>query len=137
MFWYADVAAARSRQIAADAMWLLLSGLSVSVGRAVFGLVDSVRGLADGAGGLQEQLASAGRRASDVPLAGRALSTPLDHAGQAAASLSGAAADQARAIEHLGVLFGVLVALVPLVWVTWRWGRWRWRWLRQARTARA
>lgn len=137
--WYAEVPEVRSRQVAADAAWLLATALSVLLGRTVFRVLDAVaspvRSLAGGADDLREQLDAAGARAADVPLAGRALSAPLTDAADGAASLAGAATAQAQQISHVALAVGLAVAALLLGFATWRWARWRRRGWARVRTA--
>lgn len=139
--WYAQVPAVRARQVVADAAWLLAAVLAVAVGRAVFRVLDAVatpvRDLAGGADRLREQLGSAGERAQDVPLAGRALAAPLTEAADGAASLAGAAGDQAQQISSAAQAVGTVVSLLLVAVATWCWARWRRRGWSRARTAQA
>ncbi|WP_432505184.1 hypothetical protein [Kineococcus arenarius] len=140
MRWYADLPAVRARQVAADAVWLVLVTASVLLGRAVAGavaaLADPARGLAGGARDLSRQLDGAGESAADLPLVGDELTGPLQRAADGAASLAAAGQEQVDAVTHLAAVLGVATAAVPIALVTLLHLVPRLRWRRRAGEAR-
>ena len=140
MPFYADRPARRSRQLAADAVWLVLVVLSVLAGRAVHGVVaavaDPARSFSTGSADLAGRLSDAGDTAARTPLIGEDLAGVLDRSAASAASLSGAAEDQAQSVLHLATLLGVLTALAPIVLVSGIRLAQRVRWARRAGEAR-
>ncbi|WP_432491203.1 hypothetical protein [Kineococcus gypseus] len=140
MRWYADLPGVRARQVAADAVWLVLVVLSVLLGRAVAGavaaLADPARGLAGGARDLARQLDAAGRSAGEVPLVGEELAAPLGRAAEGAGSLAAAGQEQVDGVLQLATVLGVATAAVPVVLVTLLRLVPRLRWWRRAQEAR-
>lgn len=137
---YADLPAHRSRQLTADALWLLLVVLAVLAGRAVHGTVAAAAGPARrfsaGAGDLADRLSAAGDTASGTPLIGDDLAGVLDRSAGSASSLARAADAQVQSVLHLATLAGVLTALVPIALATAVRLAQRIRWARRAGRAR-
>ncbi|NAZ88591.1 hypothetical protein, partial [Kineococcus indalonis] len=140
MRWYADLPGVRARQLAADAVWLVLVLASVLLGRAVAAavsaLADPARGVAGGAADLSRQLGGAGEGAAGVPLVGDELAGPLRRAAEGAASLAAAGQEQVDAVLRLATVLGVATAAVPVVLVTLARLVPRLRWQRRADEAR-
>lgn len=136
MRFHAEVAAHRTRQVVADAVWVVLVAVSVLVGRALTGAVravaDPARGFASGAGGLAEQLRGAGEQVSDAPLVGDDLAAPLLGAADRAGDLAAAGRAQVASVEHWATGAGVVVALLGTAVVTLVWLLPRLRWSRRA-----
>jgi hypothetical protein len=137
---YADRPAHRSRQLSADAVWLLLVVLSVVIGRAVHGFVaavaDPARSFSTGSSDLAAKLSDAGEAAGGTPLVGDDLAGVLDRSAGSAASLADAADEQVQSVLHLATVLGLLTALVPIAIVTAVRVAQRVRWTRRAGEAR-
>ncbi|WP_432563796.1 hypothetical protein [Kineococcus sp. SYSU DK003] len=122
MHLYADLPARRARQLAADAVWLVLVVLAVLTGRAVHGTVASAAGpaqrFADGSTSLAQRLADAGDAVAGTPLVGDEVADVLDRSADSAASLAQAAAGQRDSLLDLATTLGVLVALLPILLVS-------------------
>lgn len=140
MPFYADRPALRSRQLSADALWLVLVVLSVVAGRAVHGVVvavaDPARSFSAGSGDLARRLSDAGDTASGTPLIGDDLAGVLERSAGSASSLARAADEQVQSVLHLATVLGVLTALVPILVVTAVRVTQRVRWSRRAGRAR-
>lgn len=140
MPFYADRPARRSRQLTADALWLVLVALSVIAGRAVHGIVvavaDPARSFSTGSADLAERLSDAGDTASRTPLIGDDLADVLDRSAGSASALAGAADEQVQSVLHLATALELLTALVPIVVVTAVRSAQRIRWARRAGQAR-
>ena len=113
------------RQVCADLLAVTLVVLAVRVATAVHDatlrLAEPGRRLAATGADLGANLRQAADRVGSLPLVGDDVRTPLDRAGQAAASLVRAGQDQQAAVGHLADLLAVLVVAFPvlLLLVTW------------------
>ena len=116
---YADLPGMRARQLLGDACCLLWVAAScwagVLVHRVVTALAGPARDVADGAGGLAEQLRDAAGTAGDVPLAGEDLGRALAGAASRADSVAAAGREQAGLVGDVALLCALAVALVPSV----------------------
>lgn len=119
MKFYADRPARRTTQVLLDlalVAWIWISGtLARTVDDATLGLATPGRKVAASAGDLAENLRSAGRRVSGVPLIGDDVQKPFDRAGAAAYQLVDAGNSQVSAVESLAFWLGIAVAAIPIV----------------------
>jgi len=136
---YADLPVRRTAQIVADTLVLLWVALWAWVGRLVHDatqqLAEPGRTLQGAGSGFRDQMGSAGRAVSDVPLVGDRLSEPFQRAGSAGTTIEQAGTDLVDAVDHLATLLGWVTALVPIVLVVLVWGLLRLRFVRRATAA--
>lgn len=118
MSFYAGPSAIRTRQISADVFVLVWSVVWIWVGVQVTGLVrhvaDPLRGLVDSSKDMNGQMLSAADRVGGVPGFGDELRKPFDALAGNLTDLAGVAKDQIVAIEQLGLVVGIVVALIPI-----------------------
>ncbi|GGF50569.1 hypothetical protein GCM10011519_25670 [Marmoricola endophyticus] len=116
---YADRPVRRTWQVLLDLALVAWVWFAVALARKVhdvtLGLATPGREVASSAGGLEENLRSAGRRVAGVPLVGDDVRKPFDGAGAAAAQLADAGRSQVHAVESLAFWLGVAVAVIPVV----------------------
>ena len=136
---YADLPAARARQIAGDAVALAWTGAWALAGRAVYRVVEEVtsasRSVEDAGLRFSSTLDDVSTNVGRVPLAGPALRQPFSGAAEAGRSLADAGSTSGDAIHDLALWLGLLVALLPIVWLLARWLPDRVRWARDAAVA--
>jgi len=139
MRWYAETPALRNRQILSDLGVLLWSLLWLRIGTAVHGAVMKLaapgRQLEDAGNSLSGGLSDAAGKAGGVPLVGDGLRSPLDAAAGAGKALAGAGIAQQDAVSALALLLGVVIVLLPVLYVVGRWLPGRMRWGREASAA--
>jgi hypothetical protein len=139
MKWYADLPAARTRQLVQDAAllaWLVVwLWLADTVHDGVRRLAGPGRELESAGSGLGSGLTRAADRAGDLPVVGGGLRAPLDAAADAGGALERAGVAQQSAVDHLALLLAVVVAALPIVWALARWLPARLRWGREAAAA--
>jgi hypothetical protein len=113
------------RQVCADLLAVALVVGAVwfadLVRAATLRLAEPGRRLASTGSDLGANLRQAAERVGDLPLVGDQVRTPLDRAGQAAASLVRTGQEQQAVVGHLADLLAVLVVAVPVLvlMVTW------------------
>jgi hypothetical protein len=136
---YSDFAARRSLQIAADAVALLVLGLSVWLAVVLHGLI---AGLAEAgtriesAGSdLESTLRDAGERLGGVPLVGDGVRGAFDDAADAGSTLAEAGRTQQDVVATAAVLVPLLVVVLALLAVSWAWLRRRLLFVRRATAA--
>ena len=136
---YADRPDTRARQAGADLGLLAWTVLWVLVARLVHGAVlvlaepgDAVAGLGRS---ISETMGSAAGAAEDVPVVGDELSEPFDALGEAGGSVTGAGQSASDAVHTLATVSAVVLVVLPVGWLLWRWLRWRLGWLREAGAA--
>lgn len=138
---YAADPARRVRQVLADVLAVVAVVLAVLLGRAVgaaiAGLGDVGRRVAGAGAGFRSTMTHAAERIGDLPFAGAAASAPFRDASRAARTLEAAGHDQQQAADHVSLLVGVVVAVVPVLLVAAVWVRGRGGFLRRVRTVRA
>jgi hypothetical protein len=139
MMLYAELPARRARQIVADvgvALWILVW---VWVGTRVFDLVERLGApgrTVSGAGrDLVEQLQAAQTEVSDLPVVGQALAELVEDLSGAGRGLQRAGASQQEVVGSLAWWLGVVLALIPIVFLLVRYLPRRWRWMREASAA--
>jgi hypothetical protein len=138
---YADLPAARLRQLLTDALVVVWVYAWIRLARWLYALVSKLavpgRELEGAGTGLADNLSSAGRRVDRVPAVGDALATPFTHAADAARRLAGAGHEQQVIVHQLAVALAVAVLAVPLALVVFGWLPLRVRWMRRAAAAAA
>ncbi len=136
---YAEVPRYRNRQLLQDlglGLWSLLwVRVGVHVHDLVLRLAEPGRTIERAGRGLSGRLAEIGSRVAEVPLVGGSLRTPFSAAGDAAEVLQQAGVAQQEVVESLALWLGVLLALIPISYVLYRYVPDRWRWIREASAA--
>ncbi|WP_143028708.1 hypothetical protein [Quadrisphaera sp. DSM 44207] len=122
---YAVAPGRRAAQVLADVLVLAWACACVLIGRAVHDAISQLSRpglqLQSGAGGLAEQLRSAGRAAQEVPVVGDELGGPLDDAGGSVDQLADAGGSLAASLQDLADVVSVVVALLLLLLVVAMW----------------
>ncbi len=136
---YAEVPKYRNRQLAQDLGLVLWSFVWVRVGMHVYDLVlrlaEPGRTVEQAGVGLSGTLADISSKVADVPLVGGSLREPFAAAGEAGAALQRAGMAQQEVVQNLATWLGVLLALIPISYVAYRYLPDRWRWIREAGAA--
>jgi hypothetical protein len=136
---YAEVARYRNRQLAQDLGLLLWAFVWVRVGMHVYHLVlrlaEPGRTVERAGVGLSGTLADISSKVGDIPLVGGSLRQPFATAGEAGAALERAGLAQQEVVQDLATWLGVLLALIPISYVAYRYLPDRWRWIREAGAA--
>jgi len=136
---YAQHPALRTRQLAADlgmlawlVLWVLVARtvhaavlVLAEPGKAVEDLGNSVAGNMDSAAGVAE----------DVPLVGDELAAPFDALADASGSVSGAGQAAQDAVGTLATVLAVVLVVLPVGWLLFRWLPWRLHYAREAGAA--
>ncbi|HEX2849021.1 MAG TPA: hypothetical protein VHN98_00640, partial [Acidimicrobiales bacterium] len=138
---YAETSRLRTRQIVLDVAVVVWSAVWVRLGLSLFHAVDRLRSAGDSAeaagAGLASRLSAIAKTIGGVPLAGGALERPFVDAADASRSLQQAGATASSAVHTVALWAGVLLALVPIIWLLARYAPGRIRWIREATAAAA
>lgn len=136
---YAEVPRFRNKQVVQDLALLLWSVIWVRIGMHVYDLVRRLaepgRSVERAGERLSGTLADISSRLAEVPLVGESLRTPLVAAGEAGAVLERAGVAQQEVVQNLAQWLGVLLAVIPISYVAYRYLPDRWRWIREASAA--
>ena len=136
---YADLAGLRARQFLSDAALVLWVVLWIRVGMRVRDLVERLAGPG-------ESIESAGRsfsgsvgrlggRADDLPLVGDRLRQSFETVADGGRSLERAGIAQQDAVHTLALWLGVIIAVLPILWLLARYVPGRVAWVREATAA--
>ncbi|MWV48380.1 hypothetical protein GRS96_03695 [Rathayibacter sp. VKM Ac-2803] len=138
---YADLPAARARQITADALAVAVAVIAVAAGIAVgtliAGLAEIGRRLESAGSGFGTTMSDAGSTLGGIPLLGEAVRAPFDEASGAGAVLAAAGRDQQQLATTLAVVAGLAVGGLPLLLLAVLWLRPRLRFARRTAELRA
>ena len=136
---YAEVPRFRNRQLLQDVGLLLWSFLWVRVGMHVYDLVlrlgEPGRTVARAGQGLSGTLADISSKVGEIPLVGSSLRGPFVAASEAGQVLERAGLAQQEVVQDLAQWLGVLLALIPISYVAYRYLPDRWRWVKEASAA--
>ena len=136
---YADLPAVRTRQIVFDALAVGWTLLWVRLGVGLYRTVERLRVAGDtteSAGGdLAERMDGVARVIDGVPLVGDQLRQPFTGAAGASRSIASAGAATSDAVHSLALWLGVLLALLPILWLLTVYMPRRVRWVREATAA--
>ena len=137
---YADAPSYRRRQVVSDlalAVWIVIW---VRVGTAIHGLVERLaepgRRVEEAGRGFAGTVGDLGADAAGVPLVAETLQRPFDSIAGAGRALQRAGAGQQDVIHSLALWLGILLALIPISYVLYRYVPYRLRWVREASAAR-
>ncbi|HVM09438.1 MAG TPA: hypothetical protein VM345_13305 [Acidimicrobiales bacterium] len=136
---YADLPGARARQIALDVSVLVWSFVWVRLGIGLYRVVERLRVAGDTTESAGLDLAARLDGVADVidgvPLVGRQLRVPFSEAAAASQGIATAGATTSDAVHTLALWLGVLLAVLPIVWLLSKWLPPRARWVREASAA--
>lgn len=136
---YAEARRYRARQVLADAAALLWIAAWIAVGMFMHDLVTRLAGpgeTVENAGRrFADSVESFGGDAGDLPVIGDALEAPFETIASAGRTLQDAGASQQEAVHTLALWLGILLALIPILYVLLRYLPERLRWIREAGAA--
>lgn len=136
---YAEVPRFRNRQVAQDLALLLWSTVWIRVGMHLHDLVlrlsEPGRTVERAGASLSGTLADISSKVGEIPVVGESLRTPFVTAGEAGAALERAGVAQQEVVQNLAQWLGVLLAVIPISYVAYRYLPDRWRWIREASAA--
>ena len=136
---YAEVPRYRMRQIVRDLAAVAWVAIWVRVGFRIHELVSALAGpgrtIESAGNGVALSLESAGSDVDDLPVIGDALRTPFEAIAGAGRALERAGASQQDVVASLAVWLGVVLALVPILFVAFKYIPDRGRWIRAASAA--
>ena len=136
---YADVPSLRWRQQLSDVALLLWVTAWSMIGRGLYRTIDGLRASAssasDAGAGFASRRDGVARLIDGVPLVGSSLERPFSGAADAGRTLQSAADTAGTTVHTLALWLGVLVALLPIVWLCGRYLPGRLRWMREAGAA--
>lgn len=136
---YAEMPRFRNRQLLQDAAVIVWAYVWIRIGAHVKTLVDRLAGpgesierAGDGFAGTLFDISS---KVDDVPGVGGILQAPFDAAGQAGLALERAGAAQQDVVHSLALWLGILLAVIPISYVCYKYLPDRLRWVREASAA--
>ncbi|MDQ1513343.1 MAG: hypothetical protein QOC59_1185 [Microbacteriaceae bacterium] len=133
---YAESPAVRTRQIALDAGMAIWIVAWVKVGQAVYRAVERLRGagrtMEEAGHGFADKLDGVARTISRTPVVGDRLREPFTGAADAGRTLQRAGVAQNHATHAVALWLGILLALIPILYLLVRWLPSRVRWIREA-----
>lgn len=122
---YARAPRRRRWQVAADLFvlgWLVVWGVAgLQVWRVVMRAAEPGRRVAEATTRMRDDLAAAGGDVGGVPMAGGSLRRPFDSTAASLQPMIDATWDQVRMLEQLAVVLGLLVFLLPVLFVMALW----------------
>jgi hypothetical protein len=136
---YADAPVRRSRQFAADVLFVLWLVGWVWIGHVVQHGTAELAGVGrqtdESATSLSSGLTSASDSLSGLPVVGDGIAAPFDQMSEASQSLAAAGRSQVTAVERLSWILGVSIAAIPVLTVGVLFLPARWRFAREATAA--
>ena len=133
---YAELPSYRARQIVGDLFVVAWAAVWVLIGRFLFALINKLAEPGrriEGAGSDVARTASnAGSRVDDVPVIGRYLEAPFNSLERLGRTLQDAGQTQQDTVHTIAIWVGVLVAVLPILFVLYQWGSRRRAWIVQA-----
>lgn len=136
---YAEVPRFRNRQLLQDAALLLWAFVWIRIGMHIRSLVDRLAGPGEtierAGDGFAGTLFDIGSKVGGIPGVGGALKAPFDAAGEAGLALERAGAAQQDVVHSLALWLGVLLAVIPISYVLYKYLPDRLRWMREAAAA--
>lgn len=136
---YAEVPRFRNKQLLQDLALVAWSAVWIRIGMHVKSLVDRLAepgATIERAGnGLAGTLLDIGSKVADVPVVGGSLRAPFNAAGEAGRALERAGVAQQELVHDLATWLGVLLAVIPISYVLYKYLPDRLRWVREAAAA--
>jgi hypothetical protein len=140
MMLYAELPGRRLRQVLLDIGSVLWIALWVRVGLGLFRVIDRLesvgRTMQEAGHGFASTMDRVAGDIGRVPVAGGTLRAPFRDAAGAGQSLEGAGVNQTQVVHSVALWLGILVALLPILWLLVRYLPNRLRWIREASAAR-
>ena len=137
---YSDYGSRRTRQIIGDIIALVLIGLWVWFGVAIFQLVQNLAvfgvRMEEAGAGLKETMSEVGETLGDVPLIGGGIRVPFDGASAAGGALEVAGQNQQDAVFQLALFLGISASALPILMILLIWLIPRIRFMRRAGRAK-
>lgn len=117
----------RARQLVADLVALtaivVAAVLGTGIGTAIAALGAFGRSVEEAGEGLRRSMSDAASTLGDIPVLGDAAAAPFEQASGVGASLAASGQDQQRLMTTLGVVVGLIVAVLPIALVLLVWLR--------------
>lgn len=136
---YAEVPRYRNRQLLQDLALLVWAYVWIRIGIHVGSLVNRLaepgETIERAGQGFAGTLFDIGSKVVEIPLVGESLQTPFNAAGEAGRVLERAGAAQQDVVHTLAIWLGVLLALIPISYVLYKYLPDRLRWVREASAA--
>lgn len=136
---YAETPAYRGRQVMRDLGVALWTYVWIRVGMGMHDLVTKLaapgRTIESAGGDLAGNFTSISQEVADVPVVGGALQAPFDAAARASRVLGDAGAEQQEVVMTFALWLGILLALIPILYLLMRYLPARWTWVRDASAA--
>jgi hypothetical protein len=136
---YAELPAVRARQVILDAAVVVWVVLWVGIGRRLDQLIERLAGpgrsLQEAGRSLSGRAGGLGKDVGSLPVVGHALRAPFAAVSAGGQSLQDAGIAEQHAMHTLAIWLGVLVAVLPILWLAGRYLPGRRRWIREATAA--
>lgn len=136
---YAEMPRFRNRQLVQDAALLVWAYVWIRIGLHVKSLVDRLadpgQSIERAGDGFADTLFDISSKVADVPGLGGVLQAPFDAAGEAGLALERAGVAQQEVVHDVALWLGVLLALIPISYVLYKYLPDRLRWVREASAA--
>lgn len=136
---YAEMPRFRNKQMLQDLALLVWAYIWIRIGLHVKGLIDrladpgaTIERAGSGFAGTLFEISS---KVGEVPVVGGALEAPFNAAGEAGRVLERAGSAQQDIVHAIAIWLGVLLALIPISYVLYKYLPDRIRWIREASAA--
>lgn len=141
MHLYAETAQLRLRQQLSDSLALGWVWAWSFAGRGAYRTIEHLRlatASAEQAGaGFAGRLDDVARGVARLPIVGADLRRPFNGAAAAGRSLENAGASAGHTVHTIALSTGIALALIPVLWLAFSYGRSRFRWVRESTAARS
>ena len=136
---YAETSRQRTRQLLFDAAFLLWVAIWTRIGMRVYELVDGLRAtgrtIQEAGSDFSGALDRVAEDVEGVPLVGDLLRAPFEAVSSGGQALEAAGRTQQELVHTLALYFGILLALIPITYVLFKYLPDRVRWVREATAA--
>ena len=136
---YAEVPRVRKRQMILDGLVLVWAYVWIKIGMAMHDLIAKLSGpgrtIERAGSGLSSHLSSLSDRVGGVPVVGDNLREPFDSAAGAGRELQAAGVAHQEIVMSIALWLGILLALIPILYMLLRYMPERVRWIREASAA--
>ena len=136
---YAEVPRWRTRQVLSDVAVVLWTYVWIKVGQRVHELILRLQGpgrsLEYAGGSFGRRFEDISETVGDVPFAGGQLRRPFEAVATGSRALERAGIQQQDVVHDIAVLLGILLALIPILYMLIKYLPGRLRWIREASAA--
>lgn len=136
---YAETSRQRTRQLLLDAAFLLWVAIWTRIGMRVYELVDALRApgrtIQSAGSDFSGALDRVAEDVEGVPLVGDLLRAPFEAVSSGGQALQDAGRAQQELVHTLALYLGVLLAVIPILYVLFKYVPDRVRWVREATAA--